>query len=781
MREPRRFDSFVIKHPLAILAFAAAITIFLTAGMPKLTMRPFLESDLPANDPILSANENYSKIFGEDDSAYLAIVSDTIYRASTLKKIVEVTEEINSLDCVLEKETLSLATVRKVSWREWGLDVRKHLATLPRTPEEIESLRSDINRDTDIAGKLVSDDETSTLVAFKLSPGYDRGALYSALHGIADNYSGPEKIYPFGRQIMGEEASIGIGHDAKLLGPLALVLMAVGISIFFRSPRLTLGPVLMVAMSILWTMGGMHYLGYRLSMLSSSIPAVLIALGSSYMIHVIYSCGEKTQSGNSTAKSIVEGARAMARPIGLAAMTSMVGFLTLVVFKILSIREFGVCVALGVGYAALLALIALPSIMVLQKSTRYRVKPQAFPLIDRMLDGFARVGIRHRFLMAGIGLVVIIIALAGVSKIKVGFAPAEIFPRNHRARNVVALFLEKFYGPYSLNVMFTTNEAEGLKSPDVLRQIDDFQEFAEGLPKVKHASSIVNILKKMNRILNEDSAEHYTIPSSREMVAQSLLLHSLTNDPVQFENLVDYDIQRCKVIIATTAIDSTELERIYESLTAYCEDNIGGDLKVDFGGHSMVWMAQNHYIIVGKILNIAANTILIWIICAIAFRSVRLGLISIVPLSMATLFSFGLMGHLGIRLDTATAVLTGISVGVGVDFAIHFISRLKRELRRTTQMDEAVGATMRGSGRAIIFDAISNILGFMTFLLSGFAPVRILGVLVCFTMVSCVVLTLLFIPVILALVPVPFREAGRQTVFLGRDMDQEVPEGPPDS
>ena len=133
---------------------------------------------------------------------------------------------------------------------------------------------------------------------------------------------------------------------------------------------------------------------------------------------------------------------------------------------------------------------------------------------------------------------------------------------------------------------------------------------------------------------------------------------------------------------------------------------------------------------------------------------------------MATLATFGLMGHLGIRLDTATAVLTGISVGVGVDFAIHFISRLKRELQHTTLIDEAIGATMLGSGRAIIFDAISNILGFMAFMFSGFAPVRILGMLICFTMVSCVVLTLLFIPAILALVPVPFRQAGRQAVFL---------------
>lgn len=763
MRRPRPPSTRPVGYPLAVLALAVVLTVIFATGIPKLRMRPFLEGDLPADDPKLIASEKYASFFGEEDFAYLAIVSDTIYRASTLKKIVDITEELNSLDYVLDAETLSLATVRKVRWREWGLDVRRHLSPLPQTAEEIERLRSDIREDPDIYGRLVSADETATLVVVKLASEYDRSMLYTTLHRIAEDYSGPEKIYPFGRQIMGEEAGIGISHDARILGPMALLLMAVGIFVFFRSVRLMLASVLMVGLSIIWTMGCMHYLGFRLSMLSSSIPAVLIALGSSYMIHVLYSCGEH---GPDTALGVTEGVKRMRRPIGLAALTSMVGFFTLTVFKILSIREFGICVALGVGFAALLALVVLPAVMALQKSGFPKRGMRTYPLLDRALGGLTRAGLEHRFLVAGMGALLLVISLVGVSRLQVGFAPAEIFPRNHRAREVVALFVDKFHGPYSLNVMFTAAEPDGLKSPDALRQIDAFQRFAESLPKVKSATSIVNIIKKMNRILNEDSPDFYVIPDDRAMVAQSLFLHSITHDPAQYESLVDYELRRCRTIVATTAVDSAELEDIYQRLLEYSEENSAGGLTVDFGGQSMVWMAQNHYIIEGKIKNIIANTILIWIICAIAFRSVRLGLISIIPLSMATLLTFGLMGLMGIRLDTATAVLTGISVGVGVDFAIHFISRLKRELRRTTQMEDAIGATMLGSGRAIVFDAISNILGFMTFLLSGFAPVRTLGVLVCFTMVSCVVLTLLFVPAIIALIPVPFRESGKETIFL---------------
>ena len=772
MQQPRLLSKLIAGHPLVVLALSVALTVFFIAGIPKLEMRSFLEGDLPANDPILTANEKVSSVFADEDVAYLAIVGDTIFRPSTLEKIVAITEELNRLEYVLDKKTLSLATVRKVNWSDWGLDVRKYLSPLPQSKVEIDRLRSDIREDPDIYGRLVSSDETATLVAIKLGPDYDRSILYNAMHGIANDYAGPEKIYIFGRQIMGEEAALGISHDTRILGPLALLLMALGMFIFFRSIRLTLGPVLMVAISIIWTMGGMHYLGFQLSMLSSSIPAVLIALGSSYMIHVIYSCSAASTETDPI-RRVIEGTKRMSRPITLAAGTSMVGFATLAVFKILSIREFGICVALGVGFAALLSLVVLPSILILQKGPLSRGGPKTYPLLDRALRGLARIGIRHRFLVAGVGALLLAFSLVGVSRVKVSFAPDEIFPRNHRARKVVAMFLDKFHGPYSLNVMFTTKGADGLKSPDTLKQIDAFQQFAEELPNVRHATSIVNIVKKMNQRLNENSPEFYRVPDDGAMIAQSLLLHSITHDPSQYENLVDYEMQKCKTAITTTAIDSAELERIYEQLVSYCSENLKDDLAVNFGGQSMVWMAQNHYIIEGKIKNIAANTILIWIICAVAFRSVRLGLISIVPLSMATLITFGLMGFLGIRLDTATAVLTGIAVGVGVDFAIHFITRLKDELHHTTQMDEAIEATMLGSGRAIVFDAISNILGFMTFMFSGFAPVRLLGMLICYTMLSCVVLTILFVPAIMALVPVPFRESGRDTVFLKLRREEE--------
>ena len=134
MQSPPQLTDLISRRPLLILSLSIILTLLLATGIPKLTMRPFLEDDLPPSDPILAASEKYAAVFGEDDFAYLALVGDTIYRPSTLAKVAAITDELNALDHVLADETLSLATVRRVRWRDWGLDVRKYLSPLPQTP-----------------------------------------------------------------------------------------------------------------------------------------------------------------------------------------------------------------------------------------------------------------------------------------------------------------------------------------------------------------------------------------------------------------------------------------------------------------------------------------------------------------------------------------------------------------------------------------------------------------------------------------------------------------------
>ena len=164
----------------------------------------------------------------------------------------------------------------------------------------------------------------------------------------------------------------------------------------------------------------------------------------------------------------------------------------------------------------------------------------------------------------------------------------------------------------------------------------------------------------------------------------------------------------------------------------------------------LLWIAGNRYVAIGKIYNIAAAILFVLVFCTLVFRSASKGLLCVIPLIIGMLCTFGVMGFCNIRLNMATAIVTSIGVGIGVDFAIHFFSRLQEELAAGLALPEATQRTLLTAGKAICFDAVSNVLGFLAFTFSGFGPLQNLGWLVVLTMVTCALGTLVLLPPLVA-------------------------------
>ena len=236
-----------------------------------------------------------------------------------------------------------------------------------------------------------------------------------------------------------------------------------------------------------------------------------------------------------------------------------------------------------------------------------------------------------------------------------------------------------------------------------------------------------------------------------ELVAQYLLLYSMSGDPGDFSDLVDYNYQRAKMRIMLKTTEQDHHKALYVNIRNYVDQNFPKDVKVEFGGDVMFWLAQVNYIVAGKIQNIVLAIIIVMLFCMLVFRSVIGGMLSVIPLAISSILTFGLMGFLGIRLETGTAIITAIGIGIGVDFAIHYILRMREECVKGLNLEEATRATLLTSGKAIIFDVISNIIGFIIFIFSGFIPLQNFGWLISFTMVTVAVGSLLVFPALFSL------------------------------
>ena len=768
----KRFAHLITSYPRWVLSGLFLLTLYFGYGLTKLEVRNSDEAELPKDDPIIATNDRFSDIFGEKDMILIGIESENIFNKGTLQKIIDISEELKKVELVYEDEITSLATANNIKGREWGLEVGPFMEEVPQTAEAMAQLKRDIRSNKLIYGRLVSTDETSTIIFANIAKDYDQARVYDQVQDIIARYQGPEKIYATGDPIMSQEIDLGIQHDVELLLPIAMLLVLFGFFISFRSLRGVFIPFSVVVLAIIWTMGLMGHIGLPMTVVSSALPMLLVAVSSSYGIHVVHRYYEEVAENDALTGTRLATEK-ITPAILLTGITSALGSATLIIFKVTSIREFGIITALGILATLFITLTFIPAVLSLLKKAEKSPRTANSPRFDRFLISAADFSVNKRGLVLGISLLLVLVAMIGISKVRVGTDFVGMFPPEHSIHETFEFFNSKLGGGRYMNVMIEGGEVDEAKDPDLLRRVAAFQEYAESLPGVGYTSSFADILKRMNLVMNEGKAEFDRIPESRELVAQYLLLYSMSADPGDFENLVDYDYQRAKIRVNITTSEQEDHKRLHRQFQSYLQNELKPEMKSDFGGMLMVWLAQIRYIAIGKIQNIIMAVLLVFLFCTLIYRSFAGGLLAITPLVIATLLTFGLMGFLGIRLDMGTAIITAIAVGIGVDFAIHYIARFREELAGSGNLEQATRTTMLTTGRAIIYDVMSNVLGFMVFIFSGFQPIQYFGWLISLTMITVCLGTLMMMPALFSVFKPKFARS-RAMVFKSEKATEAV-------
>lgn len=362
----KQFAKLITNYPKLVLVLIAILTVIIGTGITKIETRNNYDSELPKDDPIIATNDRLEEVFGEKDMVMIGLRTDDIFNTQTLQKIALISEELKQVEGVIEDQITSLSTLNNIKGREWGLDVGPFMESVPETIEEINQLRSDVKSNSLIYGKLVSKDFSSTVITANIERGYDQATVYNKVTAIAQKYSEPEKIYTNGEPVMQQEIDLGIQRDVSILLPFALILVLIGFFISFRSIRGVLLPFSVVVLSIIWTMGIMGHVGLKITVVSSALPMVMVAVASSYGIHVLHRYYEEIRDKSIT-EAVTETILAMTPPVLITGITSAAGSATLAVFKIVSIREFGIVAAMGILTALILTVTVPPALLMLLK------------------------------------------------------------------------------------------------------------------------------------------------------------------------------------------------------------------------------------------------------------------------------------------------------------------------------------------------------------------------------------------------------------------------------
>ena len=752
----KQIAQIIARRPLLVLGGILLITVVLGSGLGKLETRNNQDSELPEDDPIVVTNDYLEEVFGKKDVIMIGVESENVFSKETLQKIIDISSELEAVDGVIADEITSLSTINNMKGRDWGLEVGPLMEELPADKAEIDQLREEVGSNRLLKGRIVSEDGKFTAILANVAEGFDQATVYNQVTAIAQKYSGPEQFYLAGGPIQSQEIDMGIQNDVNLLLPLALLLVLIGYFLAFGNWQGVVLPFLVVILSIVWTMGLMGHIGFPITVVSSALPMLMVAIASSYGIHVLHRYYEEViENPEDRRAAVAATVRNIGPAVLMTGITSALGSATLLIFKVNSIQEFGIITALGIVSTLIISIALIPALLALLKP-RARKEKKSSQKFDALLIRLADFSLRRKGALLVATVVLMAISVVGIMKIRVGTDFIEYFPQGHPLRITFEEFNENLGGARTMEVMIEGDEMDAVKNPELLQKIAAFQAFAESQPGVGSTSSFADIIARMHREMNGGDPAFEKIPDSRELIAQYLLLYSMSGDPGDFSDLVDYDYQRAKIRLMITTSEQDDHRRLYESFKGWADTNLNQQAKIDFGGEVMFWLAQVRYIVMGKVENIILAIVTVLFFCIIVFRSIPGGLLSIVPLTLSTMLTFGLMGFLGIRLETGTAIITAIGIGIGVDFAIHYLSRFREEMARVGDIEKATRNTMVTSGKAIMYDVSSNILGFVVFIFSGFVPLQYFGWLISLTMITVSFASLVIYPALFSLVKPKF-------------------------
>jgi len=759
----KRFFKLVIGYPRSTLAIFFLLTLFFLSQIPRIRVETDLKNWLPDGNPEVEYYERMRELFGLGGQVVICVEHEGpngVFNPATLELVTRLTDELKELDGVIEEDIVSLATQDNIIGTAEGLEVTPFMSAVPQTREELEALRNAIHSNDMYYGTLVSRDDTGTLILAKFDDKLDKVQLYHQVRDLVErerNLYPDGHIYYAGRPVLEGVLNEEVVGDMKVMLPIVIVAVLVLLAITLRTLRGVFLPFITVVASVIWALGLMGLTGSPLYSMSTTVPVVLTAVGCAYGIHIIsrYHQALENDANRPRREIVMETMMELWAPVLMTALTTIVGFLSMVVSRSLPPRSVGVFTAFGVTGAALASLTAIPAGLVLMKRARqaplflFRRKSDT-RVLDRIFGWWGRTVYHQRKYVFGATALIVVGAAIGTNMVHIREGMTANMRPDSEAIRANTFLNEKFSGTTTFDIIIEGREPDTIKSPELLRRVDTLQAYAEQHPLIGNSTSISEYLKRMNKVMNEDKESFNRVPDTQELIAQYLLLYSLSGDPDDFDDVVDYEYQKANIRIDMKSDLGEDIGAVF----SYLQPRIGelmGDLPftTTLSGSAKMTMLIVNSVILSQLESFVVAIVAVFIITAAMFRSVRIGLITIAPISVASLINFGAMGVTGLPLQIGTTFSACVGIGIGIDYTIHFVAKYRLMIARGYKGADATVATMRTSGRAIFFNAVVVAFGFLVLFWSNSPPNRNLGILVSLNMATSFLGAMSLLPCVL--------------------------------
>ena len=757
-----RVARWLAEKPWIVLAGSLALTLWLGTYARDIRIQSALESVLPRGDPAVAYYEQIRATFGSDDVGVVGVLTPDLFAPGTLEKVNRVTLELAKVPGV--EQVVSLTNMVDVA-ADVVFNPRKLLPSIPPTPDDVVALRKRLQEVPFYRKNLVSDDFKGTAINIIFKPltdtEYANAHVDEAIEAILAQQTGPEQFFFTGASHLKQEVADLARHDLWRFTPLAIALILVTLWISFRTKRGVILPFLSVVTALVWTLGIMVLTGHSITLGTLILPSLLLVVGTSYAIHVMARYYEQTEGRTDRIEVVVRAFERVWVPLVISAITTAIGFGSLMVNRIPAIFELGAFAVVGVVCLAVTTLLPLPaSLAILPVERAARARGER-PWLDGVLKRLARAAAGERRPILAVALALAVLSVVGLFHIRVDTDFLAYFTPSARVRTDNETINERIVGSNPFYIV-VEGQPGTLKQWEVLKRLKDLQGFVETLPGVTSTMSIVDYLELLDSGLNRPSGGDLVVNEKGELVppesvktfwenprALEPLLEKVSQSPSTFKGVVTPDFSTASILVRTKLSGSRSIQATLDAIRHYVAQHFPKDLPVRLTGTLVLLTGTTSDIVTGQIESLTIALGVIFVVMSAMFLSTRIGFLAILPNVLPVLIFFGVMGALGILLNLGTSLIAAISLGIAVDSTVHYMSRLNLELKGETDQAAAIERTLRTVGVPIVYTTVALFFGFLTFAFSSFVPIQNFGVLAGITMATSLVANLVLLPAVL--------------------------------
>ena len=747
---------FALDHPRTVIAITCAITVLFALQFPKIIIDTDPENMLEPDQPDRIFYERVKKEFGVHDLIVVGIVDEEgIFRPESLERVARATNEILQIKGVIIPDVVSLTTTNNVKSTGSLLDVHPVMREVPSSAASIAELRQDIAENPFLHEKIASADGTAVAIYVPIQEKKMSYRIGGEIDTILRRTLLPGQNYHLAGLPIAEDT---FGHEMFLqmavVAPLAFLTIMTIIYLLFRQAAF-LVPVGMDAMfAVIWVMGLLIGTGHTVHIMSSMIPVFLMPIAILDDVHILSEFFDRYRTtGGDSRRALLEGMRPLYRPMLFTSLTSAVGFASLSLADIPPVRVFGLFVAFGIVAAWLFSMTMVPAVISLMGEERLKKilpreeKFSSRSLLDHFLRPFGNLAFSHAKTVLLIGVLLVIVGIMGVLQIRINDNPVRWFKEAHPMRVADLVMNRLFGGTYMAYLVVECPEAEAIKQPEVISCIARVQAHLEKDPLVGKTSSVADIVKRINYVLHDQDPATHVIPETAEAVGQFLFLFQSSGDPDDLDNFVNRTFDKANIWIQMKSGDNQEMQAVENRLAEFILSNsTPAGVTWRWSGLTYINKVWQDLMVGGMLKAILGSFVAVFLLMLIEFRSLALGILSMIPLSLAILFSYGLVGWVGKDYDMPIAVCSSLSLGMGIDFAIHFLHRFRQHYETQPGLEETNRYMFGEPGRAIARNAIVITLGFLPLIASSLTPYITVGVFFALLMIFSTLATLFILP-----------------------------------